>query len=157
MKTPLATLCWFFISIGLSMGMALANEPVLKKAREVASADGVSEKEIETGIKAAMWKKDLSAVAFSFHRPKGSLCILIIRQPTGDYNVVKINHAESANFGRLGFGRDHYERFRSKPLRWEDRDDVFYLIYQTQAWRKGQRYTVRSPIVVTLAGKRLHQ
>ena len=68
--------------------------------------------------------------------------------------ISDVSLVESGNFGKLGTAtRNKYEKYKTFPTKWlKTEGDYFQIEFTTQAWKNGQRYTVKEPLVVNFDG-----
>ncbi len=99
-----------------------------------------------------------TAVAFVLPRPKASIIVILLRQPSGSYIAADASGVEGGNFGKLGRPRTDYSRFETTPVKWLSREDgMFQVRMRTRAWRTGQRYTVSEDLIIKSNGTVLYR
>ena len=83
---------------------------------------------------------------------KTALAFCTLEQPNRCYivdskNVADVTAMEASNLGKLGlYPRKSYEKVVSLPVKWLKTEKELHLVlFKTQAWRKGKRYTVKEP------------
>lgn len=83
---------------------------------------------------------------------KTALAFCTLEQPNSCYivdstNVADVTAMEASNLGKLGFfSRKSYDKVVSLPVKWLKTENGLHLVmFKTQAWRNGQRYTVKEP------------
>ena len=109
----------------------------------------VSHEELSHASHVALWNSDQSAAVVAFHRRQGSLVLVLLRQPDGQFRVVDVSRVEDGNFSKLGFPRSRSERFETSPVEWLPRDDgSFHIVLRTRAWQSGKRYTASEPLII---------
>ncbi len=91
-----------------------------------------------------LWNKEKTALAFCTKEIPTKCYVVDSAQ------VVDVTALELANIGKLGlYSRQDYEKIISLPHKWLRTESDFYLVsFKTQAWRNGQRYTVKEPTLV---------
>ena len=94
-------------------------------------------------------------VKYLLNGDNSALAICYIQNPNKCYilnkkTLVDVSQMENANLGKLGLRkRNEYEKILSIPEKWEESNNGVYLVwFKTQAWRNGQRYTVKEPVYV---------
>lgn len=67
-----------------------------------------------------------------------------------DQLKVNVSQVESLNLRKLGSAsRDKYERVITIPVKWsKSSDSELIVLFKTQAWVKGKRYTVTEPVLI---------
>ncbi|WP_448549353.1 hypothetical protein [Thalassotalea fusca] len=91
-----------------------------------------------------IWNKEMTALAFCTKEIPNK-CYVV-----DSVQVADVTALESANLGKLGlYSRQDYQKIISFPHKWLRTEKDFYLVsFKTQAWRNGQRYTVKEPALV---------
>lgn len=92
----------------------------------------------------SLWSDNKEAKAVCINDTKTSCFIFIGSQK------INISQVENINLGKLGAkARDAYSKVKSFPSKWLKSDDgEFMVIITTEAWSKGQLYTVSEPVHV---------
>ncbi len=127
-------------------------EKLLAAAKKALSAS-VDEDDLPTTIASGLWNSEKTALAVVHHRSKGSIVYIFIRQKTGEYLAVDASDVESGNFGKLGFKRTHYDRFKTELVEWmKSEDSKLQIFVRTRAWKNGVRYTASEPLLIASDG-----
>ena len=102
----------------------------------------------------AFWNQERTA-AISFKPSKNKTKIVFYLIQDGQVHFLDVSNVENQNIGKLGTLKSvSYDSINSKPIAWIHRADGKYQVeVQTQAWRKGQRFTVKEWVVVDKEGK----
>ncbi|WP_143085082.1 hypothetical protein [Pseudoalteromonas denitrificans] len=100
-----------------------------------------------------LWRVDKNAFAFC-NQAKRSTCFVIVNNTSTDVSLI-----ENKNVGKLGVtSKEKYNRIVTFPSKWQRTDDNGDLIiFTTQAWLNGQRYTTSGMVFVDKQGKYVHQ
>ena len=135
------------MAIVLVACVAIADDELSFKA--ALRSTGVSGAELSHASNAALWRNDKEAAAVAFHRQRGSLILVFLRQPGGEFRVVDVSRIEDGNLGKVGFPRSHYDRLETLPVEWLSRDDrLFQVVFRTRAWHSGKRYTASESLLI---------
>ena len=103
-------------------------------------------------LKNGLWNEEKSAFAFCVAREQSSCFVY------HNSLVVDASGVERGNLGKLGIApRRSYAKINTFPTQWINREDGILMIeFTTQAWKDGQRYTVREPLII-LDGKPIYR
>ena len=146
----------FFIAsfvLVLSCQQAKAAEAIQKISHRIATNEQVSENMVKDAIESGLWNTKKTAVALTIRKAAGTLCFVLIRQSQNRFMTVDVRNVESSNFGKLGSPRMHYDRYETAPTKWLERDDSNYqVVFRTHAWKDGQRFTVKEPLIIKSDG-----
>ena len=141
-----------FVTAGACAAESRVDDTLLASARKALPQD-ITTNEMVRVLQGGLWNSNRTAVAASFPRPKASVIFVFLQQTNGTYVAVDASGVEGGNFGKLGRGREDYDRFETTPVEWLYRDDGrFQVVMRTRAWRAGQRYTVSEPLLISRSG-----
>ena len=100
-----------------------------------------------------LWREDKSASAYC-KKAKESVCFVVVGNNTTDVSIIENN-----NIGKLGIAsKSQYDKVVTFPLLWKRTgSDGDLIIFTTQAWLNGQRYTTKGMVFVDNDGKYIHQ
>lgn len=100
-----------------------------------------------------LWRGDKNALAFCKLK-KDSKCFVVVNEYSTDVSAI-----ENKNIGKLGkTPKEQYNKVVTFPSKWQrtgSNGDL--IIFTTQAWFKGQKYTVKGAVFVDSDGKFNHQ
>lgn len=99
-----------------------------------------------------IWSADRTALAFCYKNSE-TVCFVV-----ADDAPIDVSGIEGANLGRLGHGsRSTYKNIVTFPSEWlAEKDNGHLIIFTTQAWKGGQRHTVKGPVAIE-GGKYVRQ
>lgn len=91
-----------------------------------------------------LWSGGKSALAFCV-LAKASSCYVI-----SDELKVNVSQVENLNLGKLGLSSKYkYEKVITFPVEWlKSGDGELMVLFKTQAWMAGKRYTVTEPVLI---------
>ena len=100
-----------------------------------------------------LWREDKGASAYC-KKAKESVCFVVVGDTTTDVSII-----ENKNIGKLGVAsKSQYDNIVTFPSRWKRTgSDGDLIIFTTQAWFNGQRYTTKGMVFVDNNGKYIHQ
>jgi hypothetical protein len=141
-----------FVAAGALAAESRVDDTLLAAAR-MALPQYITTNEMVRVLQGGLWNSHRTAVAASFPRPKASVIFVFLQQTNGTYLAVDAGGVEGGNFGKLGRGREDYDRFETTPVQWLNREDGrFQVVMRTRAWRARQRYTVSEPLLINPSG-----
>jgi len=94
--------------------------------------------------KNVLWNAENSAVAFCVVEQE-SQCFIVAEE-----TAINVSQVENANIGKLGITpKEKYEKVITFPTKWlQSNKNEYLVLFTTQAWLSGQRYTVKEPVFV---------
>ena len=100
-----------------------------------------------------IWRDDKNALAFC-NKTEESFCFVVVNNISTDVSII-----ENKNIGKLGVTpKAEYDKVVTFPSTWQRTgSDGDFIIFTTQAWLKGQRYTTKGMVFVNSDGKYIHQ
>jgi len=142
------------IAIILIAVQVMAEESFEDISHQIAAKAQIDVNLVKDGIKSGLWNSEKTAAALSINKSGGSLCLVLIKRPNKSFIVVDVSNVEYGNFGKFGYPRSYYDRYETTPVEWLKRDDShFQIVFRTRAWKDGQRYTVKEPLIVKKNGE----
>ena len=140
-----------FVTLILGSLFAITSAACAAEERDI---DLIAEAK-ESGI----WTDDRAAAAVSIPMNGRTGVYVLLVQSDGKYATVDISRIEDGLFKKLGLAeRGDYEKYETQPVEWSTPDGGNrMLIVRLQAWRDGQRYTVKGPVIIRSDGSVLWQ
>ena len=134
-----------------------AAESIEGYIRNISTIDNVSEESIQSGFKSGIWSSERNAYAIVFKKPNGSLCLVLLKQGDG-YKVIDVSSVETGNFGKLGYNRAYYDNYETVPTKWyKSKNDNYQIEFTSHAWKNGNRFTIREPLIIKNNGTPIYR
>jgi hypothetical protein len=134
-----------------------ADKALFSAVRAVVPSE-CSDSNLRIALENGLRHPDGTAVAVVIPRAKESWVLIALKRPDGRFLVADASRVENGSFGKLGRPRTDYERYKTQPIQWLQRNDGLYqVVIRTRAWRMGQRYTVAEPLIIKPDGTVLYR
>jgi hypothetical protein len=134
---------------------------VVRDGKEVGSIvvpPGISERDVQDGLKRLLFHPNGNDLAVGFKADKGSFVVVFLRQASGAYVAVDVSRVERVNIGVSGPHRRYYD-VHTVPLEWlprDEGDDSVQIRLQTRARdASGRRYRPTEPLIIMRDGRPL--
>ncbi|TLU67236.1 hypothetical protein FE810_02840 [Thalassotalea litorea] len=102
-----------------------------------------------------VWRSDKKALAFCDSKEfEETVCFVVVNSVSTNVSII-----ENKNLGKLGIApKSKYEKVKTTASQWKRTgDDGDLVVFKTQAWKDGQRYTTEGFVFVDSHGKYIHQ